>query len=205
MLTLKRQTMTRATVDWQVQHDSSRRISFCPLKSKELRQWKIHVRKGRKKAPEGCRGLRDEARLWNPLHQADIERQLRRAGAECRQDSKVTEEEIQVAIKVWHTCVKLILVSHGTGHTLKSQKGNTAVLLYYHNAKPPPDYTKEPGHRSYYGVMVPLTSFVPCFVQSVLLFSAASSVQKGSAALPWTSYGQSTLGCSEVRREESLL
>lgn len=61
MLTLKRQTMTWATVDWQVQCDSSRRISFCPLKSKEVHQWEIHVRKGRKKAPEGCWGLKDAA------------------------------------------------------------------------------------------------------------------------------------------------
>lgn len=69
---LKRENMAWATADWQMQPDSSRRISFCPLKSKEVHQWKILVRKGSRKTPEGFVRLRDAARLWNPLHQVDM-------------------------------------------------------------------------------------------------------------------------------------
>lgn len=65
MLTLKRQTMTWATVDWQVQCDSSRRISFCSLKFRfpwrRFISEKSMLGKGEKKAPEGCWGLKDAA------------------------------------------------------------------------------------------------------------------------------------------------
>lgn len=104
----------------------------------------------------------------------------------------------------WHSCLKLIPISHCTGPTLKTQKGNPEMLLCYHSAKPLPDNTGEPGHWSYHDIMVPIITFVTCFSWSILHFSVAFSIQKCSAELSWMSYGQSALGHSEVGREESL-
>lgn len=62
------ETMTWATVDWQMQRDSSRRISFRPLKSKEVHQWEIRVRKENKKAPEGFLRLREMQPSYENLY-----------------------------------------------------------------------------------------------------------------------------------------
>lgn len=48
---------------------------------------------------------------------------------------------------MWHARIKLIPMSHHPSHLLKSQKGNTEMLLCYPIAKPPPDKTREGRNR----------------------------------------------------------